>query len=65
MGDWQPIETAPHNKKVILFWEDWRDGKPCMEIAPYSTGTRYANGYSSVSYHGSATQWMPLPEPPL
>lgn len=61
---WEPIESAPHNKAVLLAWKDWRDGQWCMAVDAYSTGQRYANGYSTVSNHGSATHWMPLPEPP-
>jgi len=62
---WQPIETAPHNKAVLLGWHDWRDGQWCMEVGPYSTGERLANGYSNVSCHGSATHWQPLPPQPI
>jgi hypothetical protein len=62
--DWQPIESAPHNVKVILFWQDWRDGTPCMVIGFAVSGQRFDNGYSSISRHGSATHWRPLPPPP-
>lgn len=51
----------PHNKAVLLGWEDWRDGRWIMEVGAYSTGQRYDNGYSNVSCHGSATHWMELP----
>lgn len=62
--DWQPISTAPHNKAVLLGWADWRDSRWIMEVGAASTGDRFANGYSSVSLHGSATHWMPLPPAP-
>lgn len=58
------MENAPDNIPVLLAWQDWRDGQWCMEIGPAITGQRYANGYSSISHHGSATHWMPLPAPP-
>lgn len=58
------LENAPHNTPVLLAWEDWRDGQWCMEIGPAITGQRYANGHSSISHHGSATHWQPLPAPP-
>ncbi len=62
---WQDdMENAPDNIPVLLAWQDWRDGQWCMEIGPAITGQRYANGYSSISHHGSATHWMPLPAPP-
>ena len=62
--DWQPISSAPHNAAVLLCWADWRDGKWCMQVGAASTGGTYENGYSNRSYHGSATHWMPLPNPP-
>lgn len=61
---WQPIETAPHNTRILLAWQDWCDGSWSYEAGPYSTGERLPNGYSNVSCHGSATHWQPLPTPP-
>ena len=61
---WQPIERAPENVRVLLAWEDWRDGKWMISTGYAVTGERWPNGYSSVSRHGSATHWQPLPEPP-
>ncbi|MGE3150891.1 MAG: DUF551 domain-containing protein [Pseudorhodoplanes sp.] len=60
---WQTVDTAPHGKRVILAWRDWRDHAWCMEVGPYSFGRR-VGGTSSISCHGSATHWMPLPTPP-
>lgn len=64
--EWQLIETEapPHNLAVLLGWEDWRDGRWIMEVGAYSTGQRFESGFSSVSRHGSATHWTPLPKPP-
>lgn len=64
MSEWKTVDSAPHNKAVLLGWEDWRDGQWCMEVGAYSTGKRYAGGYSTVSCHGSATHWMELPKRP-
>lgn len=64
MTQFQPIETAPHNRSVLLGWRDWRDGKWLMAVDAATTGERFDNGYSSVSQHGSATHWMHLPPPP-
>jgi len=61
---WQPIETAPHAKRVLLGWYDWRDHQWCVEASPATTGQRFDNGYSTLSQHGSATHWQPLPAPP-
>lgn len=61
---WQPIETAPHEKRVLLGWRDWRDHQWCIEAGPATTGQRFGNGYSNLSQHGSATHWQPLPAAP-
>lgn len=63
MEEWQPIETAPHGRRVLLGWHDWRDHHWCMEVGPATQGRRVGNA-SSISAHGSATHWMPLPAPP-
>lgn len=63
MGDWQPIETAPHDEVVLLYWRDW-SGVEYMEATRFSTGERLPNGFSNYSQHGWATHWMPLPPPP-
>ncbi len=60
---WQPVETAPHGKPVLLAWQDWRDGKWIMDVGAASTGERNEVA-SSISHHGSATHWMPLPQHP-
>lgn len=60
---WRPISKAPHGQRVLLGWRDWRDGTWCMEVGYASHGRRTEAG-SSVSYHGSATDWQPLPAPP-
>lgn len=61
---WQDIEGAPHNQLVILGWNDWRDGHWISDVGYASMGTRTDAG-SSISHHGSATHWMPLPPPPM
>lgn len=66
-SEWQPIETAPHDVDILLaippsplVTRDWS-----FEAGPASTGKRYSNGASTLSFHGSATHWMPLPDPPV
>jgi hypothetical protein len=63
MSEWQPIETAPFGERVLLGWRHWRDWQWCMEVGPAISGWKRGN-ISNVSKHGSATHWMPLPEPP-
>jgi hypothetical protein len=63
---WRSTENdpPPHGKPVLLCWWHELFNEWSYEVAPYSTGKRYDNGYSSVSYHGSATHWVDIPEPP-
>ncbi|HYC01590.1 MAG TPA: DUF551 domain-containing protein [Candidatus Limnocylindrales bacterium] len=58
-GEWRDIDEAPSNVKVILY------GPYGIECGYASHGwPRNSQGISNMSYHGSATHWMPLPEPP-
>jgi len=57
MTDWQPIETAPKKKWILVQWSgtehpmpSFRHGKDDWETLCYA--------------HGDATHWMPLPPPP-
>lgn len=59
---WQPIETAPHEELLVLGWYEGSIWK--QEIALASAGQRWDNGYSNRWFHGRATHWMPLPQPP-
>lgn len=64
-GDWRVIadDPPPHETLVLLYWMDWRN-QGYMEAGYASTGERFPNGYSTISHHGDATHWMPLPAPP-
>ena len=55
---WLPIESAPHNEKVILGWRttdgEWREA---FDMASYDWKCGdYARG---VSRHNKATHWKP------
>jgi hypothetical protein len=56
---WRLIEEAPHNENVLLGW--WSGDQWETEVALASWGWR---NDTKLSVHGSATHWMPLPEPP-
>jgi hypothetical protein len=58
---WQPIETAPHQEYVLLGW--LYDGIWETDVGTATSGWR-RGGISTMSQHGQATHWMPLPEPP-
>jgi hypothetical protein len=58
---WQPIETAPKNKQVILYHPPVRRQRPPYDVVLGET--------TRVDFVGSwparlATHWLPLPPPP-
>lgn len=61
---WRPIDEAPRNKMVLLAWRNWRTTEWENEVNHASTGKRHESGYSSISWHGEATHFRPLPAPP-
>lgn len=68
MNSWFSVSEnpPPHNEPVLL-WSPPTPGHPNgeTEVANYSSGfERNSVGVSNLSIHGSATHWMPLPEPP-
>lgn len=68
-ADWQPIETAPGNQKVLLYCP-WRHGSnpERVEIDYAMHGRYYPNGdhaQGTWSHHAWATYWAPLPQFPI
>lgn len=68
---WQPIETAPKMRNIILFAvtdaaEDGRIRNWKMDTGYWSQGHKgwVWSGYEVRSYMIQPTHWMPLPEPP-
>lgn len=66
MSEWQPIETAPKDETVLLFW-------PASYVGAYVTGRRYRDGgpwktnidgLIETAGGRGPTHWMPLPTPP-
>lgn len=60
---WRPIETAEHGKEYLLYSPATDFAPAKMEVHAASWGWR-TDAVSNMSYHGSATRWWPLPEPP-
>jgi len=58
MNEWQPIETAPENARILIIFK-------CGHI---EDGVMHDKGYSLFDgenlMSGYPTHWMPLPEPP-
>ncbi len=69
--NWQPIETAPENKRVIVFYPD-----AGVLTAIDKTKQKIINGKTVVHHKWiptyafpttvmrTPTHWMPLPQPP-
>jgi len=58
---WRAIDTAPHETYVLLGW--WDDGSWNSSTGFASHGWR-RGAFSTMSMHGQASHWMPLPAPP-
>lgn len=75
MAEWQPIETAPKDRRVIVvdadgrveiaYWQEnprvWEDQPqgPCWTVFEPED---YFYAYHLIAH--PPTHWMPLPEPP-
>lgn len=69
MSEWQPIETAPKDKNVLMAWRPvdaekrpWHVEVVIACVSSYYEGSIWTGGmYQPVSH---VSHWMPLPEPP-
>ncbi len=72
MGEWQPINTAPRDKPILVWGPRSRGSALGMSIIAVWGKASHVPLYGFVSYHGDpedtdlipATHWMPLPNPP-
>ena len=67
MSEWQPIETAPKHRNLLLGhaekkWIRFGQQFPGMKDWYYS-GTTERSQYAQVK-GDEPTHWMPLPQPP-
>jgi hypothetical protein len=56
--EWQPIETAPRGKELILYFPPTKNGRGEPSLAAWITV-----GVPGIS-HRKPTHWMALPEAP-
>ena len=56
---WQPIETAPKGKELILYFPAEQTRRGDLRFGAWIKVDRYP-----VSFPRQPTHWMPLPEPP-
>jgi hypothetical protein len=72
MSEWQPIETAPKDGRLVrlrnaeyyrpdLLWE-WRKGRRQWETVHFTPMRKVRAKWNDA--HGGPTEWMPLPPPP-
>lgn len=62
MTDWQPIETAPKDGKLILLCEVDDEGPSDPKIGSWDgEGWKI---YEPFEDHWNWTHWHPLPDPP-
>lgn len=61
---WQPIETAPHNVEVLLYCPFRAQSNPERIEFGYAVSGERRGAYSTMSRHGWATHWRPLPKGP-
>ena len=61
---WQPIETAPKDRLLLLAWADWAPsimrGEPC----PVKVGGYWENAWHVYGASWWPTHWQELPAPP-
>lgn len=81
MSEWQPIETVPRDRYVLLFSPHAPDWDGNMEVGRWfgdeengcfwspggpNGGTELSGENATIGHYGNDfTHWMPLPKPPV
>ena len=64
--EWQPIETAPKGREVLVYIEDFNKVTTawfCVNTGLWPHDEAYTEDGEACNV-GLPTHWMPLPEPP-
>lgn len=69
MSEWQPIETAPLDKTVLLYWTPVKPNQyaeACVigQVSSYEPGTWWNGQRMTYEDLDRITHWMPLPPGP-
>ena len=67
--DWQPIETAPLDKRLLLWWvpsdpNQWAEACVIGEISSHEEGQWYSGTTGTYQDIKHITHWSPLPDKP-
>lgn len=60
MSEWQPIETAPKDGRVVLVFDDAFE-EPIFSLHTFES---VISDFGQFSNSYDPTHWMPLPDPP-
>lgn len=65
VADWQPIETAPRNERVLVWWPFWSTVSPVVAMLDTDVQHwRLIYVQLEQATWPTPTHWMPLPPPP-
>lgn len=64
MSEWQPIETAPLAKLVLMWHPTWRQPWPGRLNGDDGASWIDTCEAEARGWQAHATHWMPLPQPP-
>lgn len=73
MSEWQPIDSAPKDQRLLLFYPGqlggwicghWDDDKYAKNSRPYWRNDRTIYMGVKMCRRHPPTHWMPLPPPP-
>lgn len=66
MTEWQPIETAPKDRVILLGYEPhWRlEGDRRVYEGRWNEEQSTWTSVNGFLVHSGASHWMPLPAPP-
>ena len=65
--NWQPIETAPKGRRILLWGKYWSDSQGYMDIPLIGIWNNFNERWEAawMGWFGiRPTHWMPLPELP-
>jgi hypothetical protein len=63
-NEWQPIETAPKDRLLLLCCVGWKPSEAKGEPWPVKVGGWWNGVWNIFGASWRPTHWMPLPAPP-